>query len=119
LKTKNRNVGDVLLDTTELILLHTAEPKQPELKLGAAIDLGPTHNNDHVNVELDEATGELEINVERVQLNDGSLICFVRWIAMMITMKCLMTTLRFCFCEINEQKRESGFSFVFRCFVLL
>jgi hypothetical protein len=38
---------------------------------------------------------------------------------MMIIIKCLMTMLRFYFYEINEQKRESGLSFVFCCFVVL
>jgi hypothetical protein len=58
-----------LLDTTELILLDTTEPEQPKLELEAAIDLGPTNNNEHVNVGLEEATGELEINVEQLQIN--------------------------------------------------
>jgi hypothetical protein len=46
LKTKNHNVDDILLDTTELVLLGAAEPEQPTLELEAAIDLGPTNNND-------------------------------------------------------------------------
>jgi hypothetical protein len=71
LKTNNRNVDDVLLDTTELVLLDTAEPEQPELELEleAAIDLGTTSNNEHVNVELEEATGDLKTNFEQVQVN--------------------------------------------------
>jgi hypothetical protein len=69
LKMKTRNVDDVFLDTTELVLLDAAETEQPEIELEAAIDLGPTSINNPVNVELEKATGELETNVEHVQVN--------------------------------------------------